>query len=118
MALRHRAAFSALEREFAHQLTPISHYDAAVSISRALRQDRTKAFQLRSQACPASTEERRRCNGNRAVVNEAFALSNANGGAQDREPALAPHIHPNYFAAYARDPDGRLVEYVCQPPES
>ena len=51
---------------------------------------------------------------NRALVEQAFALSDGNGGAKDRSPALAPHIHPNYFAGYARDPDGRLVEFVCQ----
>ncbi len=55
---------------------------------------------------------------NRAVVHDAFAQSNENGGAKDREPALAPHIHPNYFAGYARDPDGRLVEFVCQATEA
>ena len=51
---------------------------------------------------------------NRALVEQAFALSDSNGGAKDRPPALAPHIHPDYFAGYARDPDGRLVEFVCQ----
>lgn len=49
----------------------------------------------------------------RALVHDAFALSDSNGGTKDREPALAPHIHPGYFAGYARDPDGRLVEFVC-----
>jgi len=55
---------------------------------------------------------------NRALVEKAFALSAGNGGTQDRPPTLAPHIHPNYFAGYARDPDGRLVEFVCQTPEA
>lgn len=50
----------------------------------------------------------------REAVHLAFDRSNTNGGRGDRAPALAPHIHPNYFAGYARDPDGRLVEYVCQ----
>jgi catechol 2,3-dioxygenase-like lactoylglutathione lyase family enzyme len=38
-------------------------------------------------------------------------------GALDRAPALAPHIHPNYYAGYLRDPDGRLVELVCHEPD-
>lgn len=47
-------------------------------------------------------------------VHAAFDRANCHGGRQDRAPALAPHIHPDYFAGYARDPDGRLVEFVCQ----
>jgi catechol 2,3-dioxygenase-like lactoylglutathione lyase family enzyme len=49
----------------------------------------------------------------RALVQQAFDQSESHGGAQDRAPALAPHIHPDYYAGYARDPDGRLVEFVC-----
>ena len=47
-------------------------------------------------------------------VHAAFDRADCHGGRRDREPALAPHIHPDYFAGYARDPDGRLVEFVCQ----
>lgn len=50
----------------------------------------------------------------RATVDEAFSRTDCHGGRSDREPALAPHIHPNYYAGYGRDPDGRLVEFVCQ----
>jgi catechol 2,3-dioxygenase-like lactoylglutathione lyase family enzyme len=53
----------------------------------------------------------------RADVDRAFALGGSHGGAQDRAPALAPHIHPNYYAGYARDPDGRLVEFVSHTAE-
>ena len=53
----------------------------------------------------------------RAVVDAAYAAGVAHGYARDRAPALAPHIHPDYYAAYLRDPDGRLIEYVCQSPE-
>jgi catechol 2,3-dioxygenase-like lactoylglutathione lyase family enzyme len=48
----------------------------------------------------------------RAEVDAAFARAATHGGKPDRPPALAPHIHPNYYAGYARDPDGRLVEFV------
>ena len=53
----------------------------------------------------------------RAAVNAAFAAGEVNGHALDRTPALAPHIHADYYAGYLRDPDGRLVEIVCQKPE-
>jgi catechol 2,3-dioxygenase-like lactoylglutathione lyase family enzyme len=48
----------------------------------------------------------------RATVEAAYRLTAVAGGTPDRPPALAPHIHPNYYAAYALDPDGRLVEFV------
>lgn len=48
----------------------------------------------------------------RAAVDRAYACSGGHGGTQHRAPALAPHIHPNYYAGYALDPDGRLVEFV------
>lgn len=37
--------------------------------------------------------------------------------ALDRAPALAPEIHADYYAAYLRDPDGRLVEFTCHERE-
>ena len=52
-----------------------------------------------------------------AVVNQAFEAGRENGHALDRAPALMPHIHPNYYAGFLRDPDGRLVEIVCHRPE-
>lgn len=53
----------------------------------------------------------------RAAVDEAWSAGREGGHTMDREPQLAPHIHPNYYAGYLRDPDGRLVEIVCQQPE-
>jgi catechol 2,3-dioxygenase-like lactoylglutathione lyase family enzyme len=49
----------------------------------------------------------------RAVVNHIYELAQTAGHKLDRAPALAPHIHPNYYAIYLRDPDGHLVEFVC-----
>ena len=54
----------------------------------------------------------------RATVDRIYAAAQATGHTLDRAPALAPHIHPNYYAAYLRDPDGRLIEFVCQRPET
>ncbi len=52
----------------------------------------------------------------RATVDRIHALGRKAGHRLDRAPALAPHIHPNYYAGYLRDPDDRLVEFVCHDP--
>ncbi|QNA82707.1 hypothetical protein G4G27_00795 [Sphingomonas sp. So64.6b] len=49
----------------------------------------------------------------RATVEKIYQVGRDAGHVLDREPMLAPHIHPNYYAAYLRDPDNRLVEFVC-----
>jgi catechol 2,3-dioxygenase-like lactoylglutathione lyase family enzyme len=53
----------------------------------------------------------------RATVDRVYAAGEAAGHALDRAPALAPHIHPDYYAGYLRDPDGRLVEFVSHAAE-
>lgn len=53
----------------------------------------------------------------RATVDLIYARALTAGWSLDRAPALAPRVHPNYYAGYLRDPDGRLVEFVCQRPE-
>lgn len=53
----------------------------------------------------------------RTTVDTVFEIATVRGYRLDRKPALAPHIHPNYYAAYLRDPDGRLVEFVTHGEE-
>ncbi len=53
----------------------------------------------------------------RATVDGIYAVGERAGHQLDRAPALAPHIHPNYYAGYLRDPDGRLVEFVSHGPQ-
>ena len=53
----------------------------------------------------------------RGLVDRIYAIAEDAGLKLDRAPALAPHIHPNYYAGYLRDPDGRLIEFVCHKPE-
>lgn len=48
----------------------------------------------------------------RSVVEAIYEKAGSEGWAQERPPALAAHIHPNYYATYLRDPDGRLIEFV------
>lgn len=50
----------------------------------------------------------------RTQVHHAFDAARALGAAGLREPKLHPHIDPNYYAAYAYDPDGHLIEFVCR----
>ncbi|APR54410.1 hypothetical protein CA223_01410 [Sphingomonas koreensis] len=52
----------------------------------------------------------------RPAVDAIYAIGRDAGFELDRAPALAPHIHPDYYAGYLRDPDGRLVEFVCHAP--
>jgi catechol 2,3-dioxygenase-like lactoylglutathione lyase family enzyme len=49
----------------------------------------------------------------RRLVDQVYEIARQAGFKLDRAPALAPHIHSNYYAGYLRDPDGRLVEFVC-----
>ncbi|NWH07981.1 MAG: VOC family protein [Alphaproteobacteria bacterium] len=55
--------------------------------------------------------------GTRQLVDEVYECARVAGLTLDRPPALAPHVHPNYYAGYMRDPDGRLVEIVCHQAE-
>lgn len=49
----------------------------------------------------------------RARVDEIFEIARQGNLRLVRPPALAPNVHANYYAGYLRDPDGRLVEFVC-----
>lgn len=53
----------------------------------------------------------------RLIVDAAWEAGRSGRHVLDRAPSLAPNIHPNYYAGYLRDPDGRLVEIVCQRAE-
>lgn len=50
---------------------------------------------------------------NRADVDASHAAALAAGGQDNGAPKLLPHIHPNYYAAFVRDPDGHNIEFVC-----
>jgi len=53
----------------------------------------------------------------RATVDRCFDAGRANGHTLDRAPAIMQDVHPNYYAGFLRDPDGRLVEIVCHKAE-
>ncbi|USQ96630.1 VOC family protein [Caulobacter sp. RL271] len=52
----------------------------------------------------------------RAQVDGFHAAALAAGGTDNGAPGVRPHYHPNYYAAFVLDPDGRNVEAVCHKP--
>ncbi|MDB5440196.1 MAG: glyoxalase/bleomycin resistance/extradiol dioxygenase family protein [Caulobacteraceae bacterium] len=49
----------------------------------------------------------------REQVEAFYEAALAAGGADNGGPGLRPHYHPNYYAAFALDPDGHNIEAVC-----
>jgi catechol 2,3-dioxygenase-like lactoylglutathione lyase family enzyme len=49
----------------------------------------------------------------RAKVDAFYAAALAHGGTDEGAPGVRPHYHPNYYAAYVRDPDGNKIQAVC-----
>lgn len=54
---------------------------------------------------------------NRAEVDAFHAAALKAGGVDNGPPGLRPHYHPNYYGAFAIDPDGHNIEAVCHSPE-
>jgi len=50
---------------------------------------------------------------NRAEVDAFHAAALAAGAKDNGGPGLRPHYHPNYYGAFAIDPDGHNIEAVC-----
>ncbi len=49
----------------------------------------------------------------RAQVDAFYAAALEMGGSDEGPPGLRPHYHPNYYAAYVRDPEGNKIQAVC-----
>jgi catechol 2,3-dioxygenase-like lactoylglutathione lyase family enzyme len=52
--------------------------------------------------------------GNRALVDAFYQAALAAGGRGNDAPGLRPQYHPNYYGAFALDPDGNNIEAVCR----
>lgn len=52
----------------------------------------------------------------RQAVDAFYAAALIAGGTDNGKPGLRPHYHPNYYAAFALDPDGHHIEAVCHSP--
>lgn len=52
----------------------------------------------------------------RAEVDAFHRAALAAGATDHGAPGLRPHYHPNYYAAFVRDPDGHNLEAVCHSP--
>ena len=50
----------------------------------------------------------------RAAVDAFYDAALAQGGTDEGAPGIRAQYHPNYYAAYVRDPNGYKVEAVCQ----
>lgn len=53
----------------------------------------------------------------RAQVDVFHAAALAAGATDNGAPGLRPHYHPDYYGAFAIDPDGHNIEAVCHSPE-
>jgi catechol 2,3-dioxygenase-like lactoylglutathione lyase family enzyme len=49
----------------------------------------------------------------KAAVDGFYRAALANGGKDDGPPGLRTEYTPNYYAAFARDPDGNKIEALC-----
>ena len=54
---------------------------------------------------------------NRAEVDAFHKAALAAGGRDNGGPGLRPQYHPDYYGAFACDPDGNNIEAVCHKPE-
>ena len=102
-------------RFFAAVLEPLGYRQTVDGVAKGFGDQRGPDFFL-IQGDPADHTHYAFRAPSRAAVRACYERGAALRAA-DRAPALAPHIHPNYFAAYVRDPDGRLVEFTCHETE-
>jgi catechol 2,3-dioxygenase-like lactoylglutathione lyase family enzyme len=54
----------------------------------------------------------------RKAVHAFHAAALTTGGRDDGGPAVRVQYHPDYYAAFALDPDGHRIEAVCHAPSA
>ncbi len=70
-----------------------------------------------AQGAPAPSVHVAFSSSDRATVDAFHAAAIAAGGRDNGPPGLRPQYHPNYYGAFAFDPDGNNIEAVCHRPE-
>lgn len=50
---------------------------------------------------------------NAGIVDRLHALAMQNGGSDEGAPGPRPHYGAGFYGAYARDPDGNKLAFVC-----
>ncbi|NNF15724.1 MAG: VOC family protein [Gammaproteobacteria bacterium] len=50
---------------------------------------------------------------NRQMVDQAYKMAISLGGADEGKPGIRAEAHPDFYAAYVRDPDGNKLAFVC-----
>ena len=83
----------------------------------ALPQSPTSGSGLRAPAQDSASRTLRSRHPTETAVRTFFHAALAEGAEVLHEPRLWPEYHPNYYAAFVRDPDGNNVEAVCHTPE-
>jgi catechol 2,3-dioxygenase-like lactoylglutathione lyase family enzyme len=53
----------------------------------------------------------------RKAVRAFYRAAMKAGAKNNGLPGLRPHYHPNYYGAFAFDPDGNKIEACCHHPE-
>ena len=53
----------------------------------------------------------------RKSIDEFHAAALKAGATDNGAPGLRPHYHPDYYGAFAYDPDGNKIEACCHHPD-
>lgn len=80
--------------------------------------DREAEFWINTSPAPVPADERSGLHfcftaASRAAVDAFYAAALAAGGSDNGGPGLRAEYGPNYYAAFAKDPDGYRVEAYC-----
>jgi catechol 2,3-dioxygenase-like lactoylglutathione lyase family enzyme len=72
------------------------------------------SFMVRTVGEPSGPAHVAFASPDRATVDAFHAAALAAGGTDNGRPGIRENYHPNYYAAFALDPDGNNIEAVCQ----
>jgi len=105
-------------RFFAGALAPIGYTQRTSGTSNGFGTDEGLDFFVRAGGPSAPLPHLAfRCE-SRALVDAAFGAAMAAGGIEHCTPQLLARVHPSYYAAMVKDPDGHVIEFACHREES